>query len=75
MKGSEGVFGLQRGFKMAGVRYIIMSLWQVPDYQTSELMELFYTNWLNDIEIKGAFSIAQQTMRKKYNPFYWAALY
>lgn len=73
VKGSEGVFGLQRGFKMAGARYIIMSLWQVPDYQTSELMELFYTNWLNGMEIKGAFSMAQQNLRKKYSPFYWAA--
>jgi CHAT domain-containing protein len=73
IKGSEGVFGLQRGFKMAGVRYIIMSLWQVPDYQTAELMQLFYTNWLNGMDIKDAFGVAQQTMRKKYNPFYWAA--
>jgi CHAT domain-containing protein len=23
--------------------------------------------------IKGGFRAAQQTMRKKYNPFYWAA--
>ena len=73
IKGSEGVFGLQRAFKMAGVRYIIMSLWNVPDYQTSELMTLFYTNWLNGMDIKEAFSKAQQIMRKKYDPFYWAA--
>jgi CHAT domain-containing protein len=73
VKGSEGVFGLQRAFKMAGVRYIIMSLWKVPDYQTAELMELFYTNWLKGMDIKDAFSMAQQTLRKKYDPFYWAA--
>ena len=73
IKGSEGVFGLQRAFKMAGVQYIIMSLWQVPDYQTSELMKLFYTNYLNGMPIKDAFNEAQQFMRKKYDPFYWAA--
>jgi CHAT domain-containing protein len=73
IKGSEGVFGLQRAFKMAGVQYIVMSLWQVPDDQTSELMQLFYTNCLNRMTIKGGFRAAQQTMRKKYNPFYWAA--
>jgi CHAT domain-containing protein len=73
IKGSEGVYGLQRAFKMAGVQYIIMSLWQVPDYQTSELMKLFYTNFLNGMSIKNAFSTAQQTMKKKYDPFYWAA--
>ncbi len=73
VKGSEGVFGLQRAFKMAGVRYLIMSLWQVPDSQTSELMNLFYTNWFSGQTIKAAFSAAQQTMREKYDPFYWAA--
>jgi tetratricopeptide (TPR) repeat protein/CHAT domain-containing protein len=73
IKGSEGVYGLQRAFKMAGVQYIVMSLWQVPDYQTSELMLLFYTNCLNGMTIKDGFITAQQSLRKKYDPFYWAA--
>ncbi len=73
LKGSEGVYGLQRAFKMAGVHYIIMSLWQVPDNETSELMNIFYTNWLNGIPLREAFNKAQQNMRKKYDPYYWAA--
>ena len=73
IKGSEGVYGLQRAFKIAGVDYIIMSLWQIPDKQTVELMSQFYTNWLGGMEIREAFSTAQATMSEKYDPFYWAA--
>ncbi len=73
IQGSEGVFGLQRAFKKAGVENIIMSLWQVPDEQTGELMEQFYSFWLGGMDIWKAFNKAQQSMRKKYrDPYYWA---
>jgi CHAT domain-containing protein len=39
IKGSEGVYGLQRAFKMAGVDYLLVSLWQAPDQETAEFME------------------------------------
>ncbi len=73
IKGSEGVYGLQRAFKMAGVKYIIMSLWQVPDAETVEFMSLFYTKLSLSNDIKKSFNEAQKEMRKKYDPFYWAA--
>jgi tetratricopeptide (TPR) repeat protein/CHAT domain-containing protein len=73
IRGSEGVYGLQRSFKIAGADHILMSLWQIPDYQTYELMQLFYANCLTGQTIKDGFRTAQQIMRKKYDPFFWAA--
>ncbi len=73
IKGSEGVYGLQRAFKMAGVKFIIMSLWQVPDKETAEFMTLFYQKLIKYQEIHHAFSETQLAMRKKYDPYYWAA--
>jgi CHAT domain-containing protein/Tfp pilus assembly protein PilF len=73
LRGSEGVFGLQRAFKLAGVNYVMASLWQVPDKETGEFMNTFYSNWLGGKTIRQAFITTQQTMRKKYAPYYWAA--
>jgi len=72
IEGSEGVFGLQRAFKLAGVNYVMASLWQVPDKETAEFMETFYTHWLAGKTIREAFFTTQQAMRKKYTPYYWA---
>jgi CHAT domain-containing protein len=74
IKGSEGVYGLQRAFKMAGVDYLLVSLWQVPDQETAEFMEAFYSAWLGGKTIHQAFAKAQKKMRKKYRDVYkWGA--
>lgn len=73
IRGSEGVYGLQRAFKMAGVRYIIMSLWQVPDKETAEFMETFYKKLIATKDVRNSFSGTQNEMRKKYDPYFWAA--
>jgi CHAT domain-containing protein len=73
IKETEGVYGLQRAFKIAGVDYVIMSLWKVPDLQTKELIMAFYENWATGIGIREAFNNAQSFMSKKYDPYYWAA--
>ena len=74
IEGNEGVYGLQRALKIAGAHYIVMSLWQVPDAQTQELMTAFYTNWFSrKMPIPEAFDAAQKAMRDKYeHPFFWA---
>ena len=40
----DGVLGLQRGFKKAGVKTILMSLWPINDIATKLLMKNFYQN-------------------------------
>lgn len=74
VQGNEGVYGLQRAFKMAGAKYLVMSLWQVPDFQTQELMAAFYTKWLEqNMSIPDAFRSAQREMRERFqHPYFWA---
>jgi len=76
--GNEGVYGLQRSFKMAGVDYLLFSLWEVPDKTTKELMSNFYENWFSGMEISEAFKKAQNQLKAKYAEvegaaFAWAA--
>lgn len=70
----EGVYGLQRAFQIAGSQHLLMTLWQVSDFETQFFMELFYRFWLTEKkEISTAFQAAQLEMRKTYpDPFYWA---
>ena len=72
--GNEGVYGLQRAFKIAGARYLIMSLWQVPELQTQVFMTTFYQHWLNDnMAIPAAFRATQGDMKARYGDAYrWA---
>ncbi len=72
IENNEGVFGLQRAFKMAGVKQILMSLWKVPDAQTNELMLLFYTSLLDGNNANTALRHAQLVMKEKFPPYYWA---
>ncbi|MDR2701176.1 MAG: CHAT domain-containing protein [Spirochaetaceae bacterium] len=73
---SEGVFGLQRAFKLAGAQTLIMSLWKVDDEATSILISEFYRNWLSGKSKQDTFKEAQRKVRSnsRYaSPFYWAA--
>jgi hypothetical protein len=73
--GNEGVFGLQRAFKLAGVDLVIASLWRVPDEETAEFMGLFYRHFAEGMEVREAFHVAQEAMKEKYRgePFKWGA--
>lgn len=71
--GREGVFGLTRGFKLAGVNYIIASLWEVPDAEAADFMAAFYSTYLSGKSITEAFDQTRQTMEKKQSANSWAA--
>lgn len=74
IQGGEGVFGLQRAFKLAGAKSILMSLWKVDDDATRELMQSFYKKWLGGMDKRDAFRTAQKELRNKYpkEPNKWA---
>lgn len=75
INGSEGVYGLQRAFKMAGVQNIIMSLWAVPDGETVYFMKTFYKRLLEGSSIEDAFYNTQTIFKNMYKqqPEKWAA--
>lgn len=73
---SEGVYGLQRAFKLAGVNSLIMSLWKVDDDATQILMTSFYQNYLNGMSKREALLSAQNKVRNTpgfEDPYNWAA--
>ena len=70
----EGVYGLQRAFRLAGADNMIVSLWDIPDKQTSELMIVFYSHIADGYPIKQAFDMTIKQTRRKYpdRPDFWA---
>lgn len=71
----EGVYGLQRALKQAGVKKMLVSLWPVPDKETAEMMEYFYAHLFEGKSISVSFREAQARMRELYpdDPGLWAA--
>ena len=69
--GDDGVFGLQRGFKQAGVGCIIMSLKKVNSKMTTELMTEFYSSFAKGESVRDAFRYAQKQIATKYKIDDW----
>lgn len=74
IRGSEGVYGLQRALKTAGVDYLLLTLWNIRDgEETVEFMTAFYEKCPAGLPIRQAFREAQGEMRRKYgDAYFWA---
>lgn len=76
-RAGEGVFHLGRAFRMAGVRSLVLSLWQVPDQATSELMPGFYEGLKKGLNKSEALRQAKlayldQADPTMSSPYFWA---
>ncbi len=76
LMGSEGVFGFQRAFKNAGVKYVLNSFWKVSIDESNIFIKYFLKNYINnEQDIYEAHRKAMLKIKKDVNnkPFYWAA--
>ncbi len=73
----EGLVGLTRGFMYAGAARVVVSLWNVNDKATADLMTKFYEKMLKQGQRPAAaLRAAQVEMWKQkqwQSPYYWAA--
>ncbi len=73
----EGIVGLSRALQYAGANNLIVSLWQVADKSTSDLMIKFYDRHLHS-EYKGYARALREAKlflldsEEYQNPYYWA---
>jgi CHAT domain-containing protein/cytochrome c-type biogenesis protein CcmH/NrfG len=73
----EGLVGLTRGFMYAGAPRVIVSLWNVDDVATAEMMSRFYRlMFVEKLSPTAALRAAQLEMQRETEwklPYYWAA--
>ena len=72
---AEGLYGLQRAFKKAGVGTMVMTLWNVSDKVATEFMIKFYESLVeNNWDKHRAFEQAKSYIRtQRRDPYHWAA--
>jgi len=81
VQSGEGVFGLRRAFRLAGVDTVINSLWPVEDVTTSQWMGEFYRSRFKDrqpiVEAVRRANLDILHRRREAglssHPFFWAA--
>jgi len=78
---NEGVFGMRRALRLAGARTVVMSLWQVDDAATADLMQTLYRErFVAHRDVPAAMAQAMRSVLdarraagQSDHPYYWAA--
>jgi CHAT domain-containing protein len=80
LRDGEGVLSLQRAFRVAGVRSVVMTLWPVDDDTTREFMHDLYTERLGRHSSTAnaiwnsarKLLLSRRAAGKSTHPWYWA---
>jgi CHAT domain-containing protein len=69
----DELLGLQRGLFCAGATSLLLSLWDVHDRSTAELMQAFYQGYMATNDVPGSLRAAMQRLRvNNPHPYFWA---
>jgi CHAT domain-containing protein len=69
----DELLGLQRGLFCAGASSLLLSLWDVHDDSTAELMQALYATYLSSQNMAGALRCSMQALRRENpHPYFWA---
>lgn len=69
----DELLGLQRGLFCAGATTLLLSLWDVHDRSTSQLMQAFYREYIANGNMADALQRAMQELRQENpHPYFWA---
>jgi CHAT domain-containing protein len=69
----DELLGLQRGLFYAGATSLLLSLWDVHDRSTAELMQEFYKSYIHTGDMAGSLQAAMRSLREEYpHPYFWA---
>jgi CHAT domain-containing protein len=69
----DELLGLQRGLFCAGATSLLLSLWDVHDRSTAELMQEFYKGYIESGDMPGSLQGAMRKLRgHNPHPYFWA---
>ena len=73
MIAGDELLGLVRGFLYAGARSMVVSLWDVHDKTTAELMTAFYQGVASGQTLAASLRSAMLSLKtQRAHPYYWA---